>query len=196
MNEWMKKESFLILKKIREKEKSWEQVSLEMGGKKNNKKSKGEGIEKRRKLRLWAWKTDSPICFSFFPWELNGPALLVFSAGGCAPVPLKGEVCWVSAVKSTLAWLYLYCSLASCSVTFYMYRCCAEVPSAETLREAGRINLNKAGSGIHSFAASAGIWLGSTTEGIMLLKHIMLRASRITEVRQTCWEGQLGDKFY
>ena len=65
-----------------------------------------------------------------------------------------------------------------------MYRCCAEVPSAETLREAGRINLNKAGSGNSQFRGPlrdlAGILL--YLEGIYASQtHYAHRASRITE---------------
>lgn len=72
MNEW-KKSLFSFWKKSQRKRKSWEQVSLEMGGKKN-KKSKGEGIEKRRKLEIVGLEDRFYLLF-IFPLE-NQPMAL------------------------------------------------------------------------------------------------------------------------
>lgn len=80
-----------------------------------------------------------------------------------------------------------------------------EVPNAETMREAGRINLNKAGSGNSQFGSRpphphpgdlAGILL--YPEGIYASQtHYAHRASRITGYTgRLAGEGQLGDKFY
>lgn len=81
-----------------------------------------------------------------------------------------------------------------------MYRCCAEVPSAETLREAGRISLNKAASGNSQLRGPprdlAGILL--SPEGIYASQtHYAYKASRITGcMGRLAGEGRLGDKFY
>lgn len=114
MNEWMKKSLFSFWKKSQRKRKSWEQVSLEMGGKKNNKKSKG-GIEKRKKIGDCG--LEQFFAFHFFPWRTSRWPLLVFSAVYVPLCPWKG-VCWFLLQQSPHWPTLSLCSLAGCSRLF------------------------------------------------------------------------------
>lgn len=151
-NEWRVSPLFSFWKKSQRKRKSWEQVSLEMGGKKEQEIKRGRYREEKK---IGDCGLGRQILFAFhfsLGKPADGPALLVFSAAYVPLCPWKGRLVefllWSPHWPDSIiigGWLVALVSL--------YVQMLAEVPSAETMREAGRINLNKAGSGNSQFGS-------------------------------------------
>ena len=94
INEWMNEKSlFSFWKKSHRKRKSWEQVSLEMGGKKEQQEIKKGRYREKKKIGDCGLGRQILFAFHFSLGEpADGPALLVFSAVYVPLCPWKGRL--------------------------------------------------------------------------------------------------------